>query len=295
MSTGTGRVVPEIEPERYELREVALRGAGRSTRRAFLRVMGGGLVVAFVTRDLFAAPRTMGVPPAGGGREEEAPSESVGAWLHIAGDGSVTVYTGKVEIGQGIRTSLAQAVAEELRVPLDGIRMVMGDTDLTPYDMGTFGSRSTPQMGTQLRRAAAAARGVLIGLAADRLGVAKDRLEAREGTVLDPGSGRTVGYGELTAGRALTETVRDDLPLIPAEQWRVAGTSVPRVSGRDAVTGRLRYPSDRSLPGMLVGRVLRAPAVGARLERVDTAAAAALPDVVVVVVPLTLSSWLGMM
>jgi isoquinoline 1-oxidoreductase len=279
MSTDPTRAVPELEPERYELREVELRGAGASTRRAFLKVMGGGLVVAFVTRDLFGAPRTMGVPLPGAAADGDVPPEGIGAWIQIAEDGAVTVYTGKVEIGQGIRTSLAQAVAEELRVPVDGIRLVMGDTELTPYDRGTFGSRSTPQMGTQLRRAAAAARGVLVGLAAERWAVAPDGLQAEGGRVVERRSGRSVGYGELTAGRALTETVRDDLPLVPPERWRVAGDSLPRVTGRDAVTGRLRYPSDVSLPGMLVGRVLRAPAVGARLAGVDTSAAAALAGV----------------
>lgn len=282
MSPEPGRAGPELEPERYELRAVELRGAGTTTRRSFLKVMGGGLVVAFVTRDLFAAPRSMALPEAGAAGGAAVPVEQIGAWLHIAEDGVVTVYTGKVEIGQGIRTSLAQAVAEELRVPVASVRMVMGDTELTPFDMGTFGSRSTPQMGAQLRRAAAAARQLLVGVAAERWGVGRDGLEAAEGRVVDRRGGRSLGYGELTAGRQLTETVRDDAPTTPAEQWRVAGASLHRTTGRDAVTGRLRYPSDESLPGMRIGRVLRAPAMGARLERVDTTAAARLAEVKVV-------------
>jgi isoquinoline 1-oxidoreductase len=100
--------------------------------------------------------------------------------------------------------------------------------------------------------------------------------------VLDRKGGRSLGYGELTAGRRLTEAVRDDVPMTPADHWRVAGTALPKTTGRDAVTGRLRYPSDQTLPGMRVGRVLRAPAMGARLERVDTAAAAKLANVKVV-------------
>jgi isoquinoline 1-oxidoreductase len=276
------RAGAELEPERYELRAVELRGAGTTTRRTFLKVMGGGLVVAFVTRDLFGAPRSMGLAQRSAAGGAAAPPEQIGAWIHIAEDGAVTVYTGKVEIGQGIRTSLAQEVAEELRVPVASVRMVMGDTDLTPFDMGTFGSRSTPQMGTQLRRAGAAARQLLVGIAAERWGVGRDGLDAEEGRVVDRKGGRSLGYGELTTGRPLTETVRDDVEMTPADRWRVAGTALRKTSGRDAVTGRLRYPSDQTLPGMRIGRVLRAPAMGARLERVDTAAAAKLPNVKVV-------------
>ncbi len=282
MSTDTRQPLDTLEPERYELREVELHGAGTTTRRAFLKVLGGGLVVVFVTRDLFGAPRSMGVALESGWGGSEAPPELISAWLHIGEDGAVTVYTGKVEIGQGIRTSLAQEVAEELRVPVSGIRLVMGDTDLTPFDMGTFGSRSTPQMGTQLRKAAAAAREVLVGLAAERWGAAREGLAAEDGRVVDGKGSRSLGYGELTAGRKLTETVRDDAPLTPASAWRVAGTSLDRTTGRDVVTGKHRYPWDMKLPGMLIGKVLRAPAAGARLERLDASAASRLPNVTVV-------------
>ncbi|HKB52736.1 MAG TPA: molybdopterin cofactor-binding domain-containing protein, partial [Ramlibacter sp.] len=145
--------VSEVEPERYELQEVTLRGAGGASRREFLKVLGGGLVVVLVTRDPLAVPR-LGAGQqgererlmAGAGDAADGP-EAIGAWLHIDEHGGSTVYTGKVEIGQGIRTSLAEELAEELRVPLTAVGMVMGDTERTPFDMGTFGSRSTPQMG----------------------------------------------------------------------------------------------------------------------------------------------------
>src|SRR6185503_11879500 len=122
-------------------------------RRKFLTLSGGGLLVAFVVQDMFSiSGETLspGSSPAAG--------IGVGAWIHIGEDGMVTVYTGKVEVGQNIRTSLAQLVAEELMVPFSSVTMIMGDTDLVPYDAGTFGSRSTPQMGMQLRKAAATAR-----------------------------------------------------------------------------------------------------------------------------------------
>lgn len=229
------------EPERWELREVTLRsGRAGSSRREFLRVLGGGLVVVLVTRDAFAAPalgRELGAPLAGGGDLDAAPEE-IGAWLQIGGDGAVTVYTGKVEFGQGIRTSLAQEVAEELRVPMASVRLVMGDTELTPYDRGTFGSRSTPQMGTQLRKAGAAAREQLVALVAERWHVDGAKLTASGGRVTDPRTRRSLGYGELTAGRRLTQTICDDIELTPAAHWTVAGTSAPRVGAREMVTGR---------------------------------------------------------
>src|SRR5664279_5508118 len=130
-------------------------------RRKFLKLTGGGLVIAFVLHDLFSfAGETL---PAG---SSQVPENQVGAWIHIGEDGTVTVYTGKVEVGQNIRTSLSQIVAEELKVPVSTVKMIMGDTDLVPYDAGTFGSRTTPQMGTQLRKAAATAREALVEMAA---------------------------------------------------------------------------------------------------------------------------------
>ncbi len=124
-------------------------------RRNFLKVLGGGLLVCL------GAGRISGQESGRTFGSDELPKE-ISAWLHIAADGKVQVFTGKVEVGQNIRTSLAQQVAEELRVPFDSISMVMGDTDLVPWDMGTFGSRTTPTMGPQLRSMAWAAREFLV-------------------------------------------------------------------------------------------------------------------------------------
>ena len=132
------------------------------SRRSVLKALGSGILV------LAVGP----VACAQGGRQGGAAvPQSIDAWLHIGEDGLVTVLTGKVEVGQNVRTSLAQAVAEELRVPIGSIRMVMGDTDLVPYDAGTFGSRSTPTMAPQLRQAGAAAREALLDIAAEKWGV----------------------------------------------------------------------------------------------------------------------------
>ncbi len=161
-----------FEPERYELHEGA--GGWELDRRQFFRIAGGGVVVALLLGD-----KAFGQRP---GRGPAAPRE-VGAWLHVGEDGAVTVYTGKVEIGQNIRTSLTQVVAEELHAPVERIRLVMADTALTPYDMGTFGSSTTPQMASQLRRVAAAAREELIGLAAEQAKVDRASLtrQGRQG------------------------------------------------------------------------------------------------------------------
>jgi isoquinoline 1-oxidoreductase len=278
-----GDVTASVPPSDTR-REITLRDSGgRTTRREFLSVLGGGLVVVLVTRDAFAlSPGRLqsGGTPAPLAEEEEL-AEQIAAWLNIDGDGAVTVYTGKVEFGQGIRTSLAQEVAEELRVPLASVKLVMGDTELTPFDMGTFGSRSTPQMGTKLRRASAAARAQLVALAAERWGVDGSALTTAHGRVTDPSAGRSLGYGELTAGRDLTHLVRDDVPLTPAGKWTVAGTSAPRVGAREIVSGRHEYTSDMKLPDMLYARVLRPPSIGATLASLDDAAARAISGVVV--------------
>lgn len=242
-------------------------------RRRFLKVVGGGIAVACLSGGaaVLASQDRSSMPPA---------TDQIAAWLHIAEDGAVTVYTGKVEVGQNIRTSLAQAVAEELLVPVSSIRMIMGDTDLTPYDRGTFGSLSTPQMAPQLRRAGSAAREVLIGLAAEAWNTDRAGLTARGGRVADAAQGRSMTYGELTKGRSLVETIPAEAELTPAASWSVSGTSVPKADGRAFVTGRHEYVSDMSLPDMLIGRVVRPPAYGATLLSVDTGAADAMTGVV---------------
>ena len=255
-----------------------------TTRREFLKEIGSGLVVVLVASRIPA----FGTLSASAERSGEqlgngaAPDDQIAVWLHVDERGLVTVYTGKVEFGQGIRTSLTQYVAEELRAPVESIRLVMGDTDLTPYDAGTFGSRSTPQMGTQLRRAAASARELLIGLAAERWKTDRARLVAENGRVVDTQAKRAIGYGELTKGRKLTETIRADVSPKPATEWTVAGTSLAKIGARDIVTGKHQYTSDLRLPGMLVGRVLRTPGTPIAIADVDTSAARKIEGAVVV-------------
>lgn len=214
-------------------------------------------------------------PPA---LEPEAPT--IGDWLHIEGDGTVIVYTGKAEVGQNIRTSLAQAVAEELGLPAAEIQLIMADTDRTPFDMGTFGSRTTPTMASRLHQVAAATRELLLDMVAERWRVDRGELRLGGGMVHHDASGRAVGYGELTQGRRLTQEY-DGAPVTPASRWTIAGAPTPKVDGRAIVTGQRRFTPDLTRPGMLVGKVLRPPAPGARLLVLDASAAAGLPVMVV--------------
>ena len=135
---------------------------------------------------------------------------------------------GKVEVGQNIRTSLSQAVAEELCVPIDKVRLVMGDTQLTPFDMGTFGSRTTPIMNLQLRKVAAAARNLLIDLAAAQWQTDRAHLIAIDEKVTDPQENRSVEYVSLLKGKQLTQEVPADISLIPATDWRAWANLHPK-------------------------------------------------------------------
>jgi len=245
-------------------------------RREFFKLLGGGMLVcACAAPDL---AQESGKPS----RDEDELPQTISAWLHIAEDGAVTVYTGKVEMGQNIRTSLTQQVAEELRVPLASIHMVMGDTSLTPFDMGTFGSRTTPTMGPQLRRVSAAARQNLIELAAKRWQVKSSSLIADSGQITAPGSKRSISYGDLTKGQELVTLVGGDPALESPSQWRIAGTPTPKVDGRDFVTGRHQYTSDLTRAGMLYGKVLRPNAFRASLSSLDSSSADKISGVTVV-------------
>ena len=244
-------------------------------RRDFVKVLGGGLLVCLCTR------RASSQESGGSHRTDDVP-QAIDAWLHIGEDGAITVYTGKVEMGQNIRTSLTQQVAEELRVPISTVALVMGDTDLTPFDMGTFGSRTTPYMGPQLRRVAASAREVLLDRAAEQLQANRSTLLVADGKVTDPATKRTLYYGELSKGQQLVKLVSPDVSLEPPKEWRIAGTEVPKIDGRDFVTGRHQYTSDLSRPGMLYGKVLRATGFKATLASVDTTALKNNPTITVV-------------
>ena len=276
----------EIEVERYELSapapyrfEVrARRTPGEGVeRREFMRIlaaMGGGLLV------VVSAPRTLAQESGRGGQGRTAPRE-VDAWLHIDENGRVNGYTGKTEIGQNVRTSLAQAIADELRVPMTAVTMIMADTDLVPYDAGTFGSQSTPRMAPQLARAAAGAREMLIDRAAALWQADRRTLAAKAGRVVG-GSGRSITYGELTKGQKLVGAIPAEAGGAAPPQWTLRGTAVRKVNGRDFVTGRHQYTPDISRPGMLHGRVIRSDGYAGTLMSADDSRAKEMPDVTVI-------------
>ncbi len=265
----------DIEPERYELSE-ARRYLFEVDRRDFIRLFGGGLLVVVAASDV----RSQESGRAAGQRSRAATPE-LSAWLHIDEAGRVTACTGKVELGQNIRTSLAQAVADELRVPFSSITMIMGDTDKTPFDMGTFGSRTTPTMAPQLARAASAARDMLIDQAAARWQVDRQTLTARDGRIEDSG-GRAISYGDLTKGQALTGMIASDRSIDARDRWTIRGTAPKKVDGASFVAGRHQYTPDIVRPGMQFGRIVRPEAYGATLTAVDDARARAMSGVTVV-------------
>jgi isoquinoline 1-oxidoreductase len=240
-------------------------------RRSFLKALGGGLTFLLT----FEADAQESGANGHHGRGHSLP-ENISAWLHIGEDSTITVFTGKVEVGQNARTALTQAVSEELRTPPQAIRLVMGDTDRTPFDMGTFGSRTTPTMAPQLRRAAVAAREALLDLAAQRWKSDASSLEAGNGCVRNRATGKTLSFGELTKGQNLVQTigaVKVDKPL---------SRSLAKVDGRDFVTGKHQFTADLNRPGMLYGGILRPSAFHATISSLDTSAAEKLPGVRVV-------------
>ncbi len=265
-----------IEPERYEFRE-ARAYVFELTRRDLFKFLCAGALV------LCANPKTNALQESGKGqhRSESMPKE-IGAWLHIGEDGKISVFTGKVEVGQNIRTSLTQAVAEELHVSVSQIELLMGDTLLVPFDMGTFGSRTTPTMNLQLRKVSAAACDLLKDIAAKTWNVEGTHFVAENGRISDPISKNSASYGELLKGRELAQLIPDQDPLLPASEWKVAGKPLSKVAGRDFVTGAHKYPSDQKRPGTLYGKVVRPAKFQATLVSTDTSAAEKMPGVVVV-------------
>lgn len=215
-----------------------------------------------------------------------APSETEATtfdvWLHLGETGRVTVCAGKAEVGQNAHTSLAQAAADELRVPVETVQTVLGDTGRTPFDMGTFGSRTTPYTIPPVRRAAAAARELLIDLVAEQWHIKRDALTVDGGQVIWAGTSQAFDFGGLVRGQKLVRTVGPEVATMAAERWTVAGTSAPKAGGRAFVTGRHQFTSDLAVAGMLYGKVLHPPAFKAVLKFVETRAAEAMPGVTVV-------------
>ncbi len=209
------------------------------------------------------------------------PTTQPATWLVVRPDGTVTAYAGKVEYGQGIRSGLAVEVADELRVSLDAVEVVLGDTERTPWDMGTFGSQSTARVGVQLRKAAATARQALLELAADRLDLPVAALVCSDGRIASRHDGdRAIAYGELVAGQSLARDLIDDVALTPADEFTVMGRPAKRIDAVARVTGQAEFSQDILVPEMLFAQVLRPPSYRAKLVDVDASVAEGMPGVV---------------
>ena len=270
-----------VDPEIYEPADPQDATGGLS-RREFVQVLGAGLLIT-VSGEIALAQRRGG---RGGGRGfgGRGPA-NIAARLHIDRDGAITVMTGKVEAGQGSRAELTQAAAEELRLDPAHIRLIMADTVLTPDDGTTAGSGSTPRTVPSIRSGAAAARELLLDLAAQRWKVDRAALRVRDGAIAHEATKRTITYAELAQAEDFAKTLAQPIPgnvvVTPVKEWKVLGTSLPRPNRRDIVTGAHRYPSDILRPGMLHGKILRPPAFGATLVSIDLAAARSLAGVAV--------------
>jgi nicotinate dehydrogenase subunit B len=242
------------------------------SRRGFLALGGAGLFVFFAAEPAGAVPQAA---PQG------YPSDW-NAYLRIGADGRVTCFSGKVELGQGTTTTLAQLLAEELDVAFESVDMVMADTGVCPWDRATVGSLGIWQFGPVLRAAGAEARAVLLEMAAERLGAPVERLRVSNGVVTDPATpAKRVTYAEMVGGKRIDRHIKG-APLKDPAGYRIQGRSPRRLDAADKVTGRAKYSADVILPGLLHARLLRPPALGATLKSADTSEAEKLPGVRVI-------------
>ncbi len=233
------------------------------SRREFLKLTGGGIIILFTLGDsLFLEAQR---------RPDQRLPEDFNAFLRIGEDGRVSCFTGKIEMGQGVVTSLAMMLADELEVSLDSVDMVMGDTDLCPWDMGTWGSMSIRFFGPPLRAAAAEARDVLIELASEHLKVPPSELTAEAGSIRHKSQKeKRVSYAQIAKGKTIARHLKKEKVLEKPSDFTIVGTPVLRSDAVEKVTGRAKFTGDIREQGMMYARILRPPAHGAKLKSVDT-------------------------
>jgi CO/xanthine dehydrogenase Mo-binding subunit len=246
------------------------------SRRDFAAGLGG-ITLAFTL-----APRLAGAQQPAAQQPARLPGSLAGnrmldAWIRIGTDGNATVCTGKVELGQGIVTALAQIAAEELDLPLERVQLISGDTERTPNEGVTAGSQSTENSGTALRLAGAQVRAILLELAAKRLGADAAALSVTEGVVAAP-DGRKLSYAELAAAADLHREATGQARPKPASAHRIVGKPIARRDIPAKISGGVAYVQDLRLPGMLHGRIVRPPGYGAKLEGFDLARIKAVRD-----------------
>ena len=259
------------EDEKYDMTS-----SSTFSRRGFLKSVGGGVVVLFTTAPRFSLAEESHDASA-------VANEGFNAYLRIGDDGRVTCFTGKIEMGQGIITSLPQMLADELDVAVEMIDMVMGDTDRCPFDQGTWGSLSTRVFGPELRAAGAQARAILLGLASEKLAVPLQQLDVRDGVVFDRSNqAHQISYAALTKGQAIASDMKSPAPVKSASDYKVMGKSLSRSDAVEKVKGKAQFTADVRLPGMLIARILRPSTHGATLKQLDTSAAEAIEGVRVI-------------
>ena len=245
-------------------------------RRDFFKILGGGLFVFFQpwkAVNLFA----------GTDQERRTLTKDFNAFLHIAEDGMVTCYTGKVEMGQGPITALAQMMADELDVAFESVKMVMGDTDLCPYDSGTWGSTSIRAFGPSMRTAAAEARTVLLELGSEKLGIPVSQLEVRNGIIsAKSDKNKKISYAQLTKGKKIERYLKDKPVQKTHDKFNIIGKPYLHQDGVLKVTGQAIYTGDIKISGMVFARILRPPSLGAKLASVDLSEAEKIKGIQVV-------------
>jgi nicotinate dehydrogenase subunit B len=249
------------------------------TRRGFLATGASGLVVSFALGGFAAAQQALEAEELPGSLDDAPMLDS---WIRIGPEGEITVFTGKAELGQGLRTALAMVAAEELGVGAEEIELITADTGRTPDEGFTAGSNSMAESGTAVRYAAASVRQLLLDEAARRWTANTTDLRVESKRVV-AGDGRTLGYGELAAGMNLKIPARADVPLMPPRSFAVMGTDLPRVDIPGKVTGAPAYVHDLRPEGMLHARLVRPPSPAAELVAVDTGTVEAMPGFVAVV------------
>ncbi len=245
--------------------------AARVSRRAFLAtgLAAGGVLIVGLGLDRPGRVGAQSIPDADRFLGKSLAPDAVDSMIAVHGDGQVTIFVGRVDLGTGSRIAMRQIVGEELDVPIERIAMIEGDTALTPNQGGTSGSYGVARGGTQMRRAAATARQALVSMAAARLGRPAADLEVVDGVVRAKDGSGSVAYGELIGDRAFGLKVDAAAPLKPYDRFRFIGRSLPRPDVPEKVTGHHRYLQDLTLPNMLHARVIRPPAFGATLQSVD--------------------------
>lgn len=243
-------------------------------RRDFFKRMGGGLLITLSMSDFMLLSC---------GKLQNEKEPGMNAYLRIGDDERVSLYTGKIEMGQGPITSLGQMLADELDVHYDSIDIFMGDTDICPWDEGTYGSLTTRTFGPLLRAAGAEARATLLEMAAEHLSVPIDGLEVRDGVVtVKADKNIKVSYGALTSGKEIIKKLEKMPVLKKSYEFRFMGQSKLRVDSEEKVTGKAKYSADIQLPGMRYARILRGPSLFSKMTSVDTSAAESMEGVEVV-------------